>query len=179
MTPEHIQQMVNRCMAAALELYGASVGDAPEIRLDLRGQAAGQASGGKLIRLNQPLLDANPDQWEATVIHELAHVITWRLYPRAKAHGWQWREINEALGGVGQVCHHMDTRSYRTRTLSYYCYRTASGGEVWLSSIRHRRAQKNLKRWGGTGYLTAKGDPIEYWVGECRRGSPSQLSDHN
>ncbi len=168
--------MVHSCLEQVARLYGPAAGEAPEIRFDLRGQAAGQASAGNLIRLNKALLDANPEQWRATVIHELAHIVTWRLHPRARAHGRQWREINQSLGGVDQVCHQMDTRSHRTRTLEYFCYRTGAGAEVWISSIRHRRAQNNLRRWGQTGYLTIGGEPISYWTGRSQKGPPEALA---
>lgn len=176
MTESEVLALVERCMIKARGLFGDSVGLAPEVRMDLRGQSAGQASGGALIRLNQRLLDANPKHWQATIIHELAHVITWRLYPRSRAHGWQWRSINRALGGVDQVCHQMDTQAHRVRTLEYFCYRTAGGGCVWLSSIRHRRAQKNLRRRGCTGYQTVQGEPIMHWLGASRRGAPDRRS---
>ncbi|MEM1092120.1 MAG: SprT-like domain-containing protein [Pseudomonadota bacterium] len=179
MTESEVLALVERSMARARHLFGEAVGVAPEVRMDLRGQSAGQASGGALIRLNRGLLDDNPQHWPATVIHELAHIITWRLHPRSQAHGWQWRRINRALGGVDQVCHQMDTRAHRVRTLDYFAYRTAGGGCVWLSSIRHRRAQKNLRRLGTTGYQTAGGEPILYWIGESRRGAPPAPLPHH
>ena len=176
MTESEVSALVDRCMAQARRLFGEGVGLAPEVRMDLRGQSASQATAGALIRLNRGLLDANPQHWKTTVIHELAHVLAWRLHPRAKAHGWQWRRINQALGGVDQVCHQMDTRAHRVRTLEYFCYRTAGGGTVWLSSIRHRRAQKNLQRRGRSGYQTAAGVAILYWLGLSRRGAPASDS---
>ena len=167
-----LSNALDELMEAARRHWGRAVGVAPELRLDLRGTSAGQASGGSLIRLNGALLDEHPHHWLPTLIHELAHILTQRLHPRAKPHGPQWRHINATLGGCEEVRHQLDVRAHRVRALEYFEYITAAGDTVWLSSIRHKRAQKSARRVGHSGYLTMQGVVIESFTGNTRRGPP-------
>ncbi|MDJ0655859.1 MAG: SprT-like domain-containing protein [Xanthomonadales bacterium] len=165
MTREEIQCLLQDLMARAHAAWGPRCGDGPQIRMNLRGRAAGQARCG-VIRLNPALLNDHPDQWKPTLIHELAHVLAARLFPGCRPHGLEWRRINLELGGVDSVCHSMDTTRHRVRRTRYFEYLTSSGARVWLSSVRHRRAQARLRTTGDSGYrLRRNQELILEWTG--------------
>lgn len=102
----------------------------PTVSYDLRGVAAGYANyRAWAIRLNGTLLMENVDKFiERTVPHELAHLITDRVYPEAHAsdititrrgrmqrtkrevHGPRWQSVCLVLGMTDVTrCHQYDT----------------------------------------------------------------------
>lgn len=163
--PVEIENELTTLMHQAWALWGRRCGKAPPVKLDLKGRSAGQVRQG-VIRLNKPLLDDHPEQWRPTLIHELAHVIARRLFPRSRPHGPKWRAVNRELGGADEIRHGMDTRRHRARRTRYFEYLTAAGQRVWLSSIRHRRAQSQIHISGTSGYLVrCTRDVILSWTG--------------
>lgn len=138
----------------ARELTGASARrlPIPEVAFDLRGRSAGQAvfarrSREARIRINAGLLASHPrEMLDDTVPHEVAHVVVFRLYGRkAKPHGEEWKALMRAFGVDPAPCHTLPTEP--TRQLKRFRYRCDCDEPVWLTSIRHRRAQR------GTDYL--------------------------
>ncbi len=126
--------------------YGRPI-PAPEIRFDLRGQAAGQAriAPGRisLLRYNPALLAANvKDFLVQTVAHEVAHLVAFEVFGRhIRPHGVEWQAVMRLFGVPPQRCHsYVATESDRRRLArhTYHCgCRTHE-----LSSIRHNRIAK-------------------------------------
>jgi SprT protein len=122
----------------------------PEIRFDLRGQAAGQfridASGRALIRYNPTLLARHEDEFLAqTVPHEVAHYLTFLHFGRGvRPHGEEWRQIMLGLGADPRRCHNFDTSGIATRRMRRYAYHCDCSTHA-LSSIRHRRVLRGAR----------------------------------
>lgn len=118
----------------------------PEIRFDLRGQAAGQAHlRGAFLRFNPILLEENPEAFMAqTVPHEVAHVVVGRLFPRARPHGEEWKQVMRLFGADPQRCHQFDTSRATTRRLRRFTYR-CDCREHALTTIRHNRVKKGMR----------------------------------
>lgn len=138
----------------AREITGASQRrlPVPEVRLDLRGRAAGQAVFARRswrchIRLNAALLASHPEEMLAeTVPHEVAHVAIYRLYgAKAKPHGREWKALMQAFGVDASPCHAMPVAP--SRQLKRFRYLCGCDEPAWLTSIRHKRAQ------AGTAYV--------------------------
>lgn len=138
----------------AREITGASARrlPVPELRFDLRGRAAGQAVFSRAsrvchVRINADLLVAHPQAMlDETVPHEIAHVVVYRLYgTRARPHGQEWKRLMAAFGVDASPCHSLPAEP--SRRLKQYRYVCGCDTPVWLTSIRHRRAQ------AGTDYL--------------------------
>jgi SprT protein len=86
----------------------------PEVAFDLKGRVAGQAWGDKKIRLNIELLHKHYDEMlRQTLPHEIAHCVVDRRWPRASAHGWQWRQVMLAFGLEPKRTHAMPTTKAR------------------------------------------------------------------
>jgi SprT protein len=141
-------------IAQARKLTGANARQLPnpEIRFDLRGAAAGQTVFVRktrhcVIRINAALLAAHPREMIAqTVPHEVAHVAVYRLHgSRAKPHGAQWQALMRAFGLAPEPCHTLPVTP--ARRLKRFRYACACAEPAWLTSIRHKRAQR------GTIYL--------------------------
>lgn len=146
----------------ARELTGTSARrlPVPDVSFDLRGRSAGQAVFARRrrdirIRINAGLLASHPRQMlEDTVPHEVAHVVIFRLYGRkAKPHGPEWKALMRAFGVDPAPCHSLPTEP--VRQLQRFRYACACDEPVWLTSIRHKRAQQ------GTDYICRRcGDTL-------------------
>jgi SprT protein len=99
----------------------------PEVRLNLRGRAAGQwrvRDGVELLRFNPEafLLDWN-SHFPATIAHEVAHSLVYRRYGagRVRPHGPEWRDMMATLGFPPTVTHRTPLSGRRSRVYIYQC----------------------------------------------------------
>ena len=116
----------------------------PYIRLDLRGESAGQAIPAKYqLRFNPVLLNENRQHFiEQTVAHEVAHLLAHELFgPRVQAHGKEWQAIMVKVFGLpADRCHTYDTKRVSRQQWIYQCQ--CEGKTISLSTIRHNRARR-------------------------------------
>lgn len=75
----------------------------PQVRFFAKGRVAGRAYYGEhLVEFNETLAKHNPEKFYQTVIHEVAHLVTFKVFPRAKqAHGPEFKLVDVRLGGRG------------------------------------------------------------------------------
>jgi hypothetical protein len=52
---------------------------------------------------------ASPKKRRNTVVHELAHLLTRKLHPRAAAHGREWKSVMAGMGESPKRCHSVPT----------------------------------------------------------------------
>jgi SprT protein len=128
MPPNLIGNRKYAILAAASRFYSLMESPAvPEIRLDLRGRAAGQwrvQNGIELLRFNPEafLLDWDA-HFPATVAHEVAHSLVYRRYGpgTVRPHGQEWRNMMAALGFPPEVTHRTPVTGRRSRVYIYNC----------------------------------------------------------
>lgn len=100
--------------------------------------------GGR-IELNPTLLAKSPDQVEAVLTHEAAHVAAFRLFGgNIPAHGRHWRSLMRIAGHEPSVTHKMpveELRRRRTRRPSYLYLRMCGscGERSVLEQVRYGR----------------------------------------
>lgn len=74
------------------------------------------------IRLSAPLwFRASDEERREVVIHELVHLITHTLFPRASAHGREWRWLMSLAGGTGSRTHRVDTSGLKRAGATFAC----------------------------------------------------------
>ena len=143
-----IQQRVMKLYDQA-ESYLSKRFKRPYIRLDLRGESAGQAWPKKYqLRFNPVLLKENKDHFlTQTVAHEVAHLLAYELFgSRIQAHGKEWQAIMVKVFHLpADRCHTYDTSQSSRKQWLYRC--RCSDKTIALSTIRHNRSNK------GTVYL--------------------------
>jgi len=85
-----------------------------------------------------------------TVPHEVAHVVVSTVFPFAKAHGNEWKNVMKNVFGCEPArCHNMKTESARkTRKFSYAC---KCGIPHIVGVVRHNR-----QRAGTSNYICSK-----------------------
>ena len=117
----------------------------PDIRIDLRGTAAGQAQlQNAVLRFNSQMLAEYGGEFiDSTVPHEVAHLAVYRIFGRrARPHGQEWRQLMLQLGASPERCHQY--RVQPTRRLKRFIYRCSCRLHR-VTSIRHHRAQRGTR----------------------------------
>lgn len=122
--PEKISKRVSQCYKQA-ELYFTRNFPLPEIRLDLRGQAAGAAYPQRnLLRFNAALYRNNTTHFlQQTVAHEVAHLLVNHLHGfRVRPHGIEWQNIMlDVFQLPAQRCHDYQLPPAWKNLYSYAC----------------------------------------------------------
>jgi len=114
----------------------------PEVAFDTTGRRSGTAyQKANRVAFNVILAEENRDVFDNTIIHELAHLVTYKLYPHAKqAHGPEFKRVFVYLGGNGKrghnydVCNVINTDKVKKR----FVYKCNCQVHI-LTSIRHNR----------------------------------------
>lgn len=137
----HLKDRVLQCLDDFLGVAEAKLQitiPKPTVCFNQRGKIAGSARlQVNQIRLNPTLLTDNPDRFCQEVIpHELAHLIVYQLYGRARPHGKEWKSVMESVFKLpAQTRHDMDVSKVSGKTFSYRC----QCGPVVLSVRRHNK----------------------------------------
>lgn len=159
MTREEIIAKVHEVVALANRKFNIDL-PMPTVEFFTKGRNAGWAAEKRnTLSFNITLAAHNPDTFYQTVIHEVAHLVTWRVYPRAKQnHGPEFKYVDVALGGRGKRCHSYDVsvskvkRSYTRYVCACDCkehYLTAKVA-AQASSYRCRKCNTRLTNTGKT-----------------------------
>ncbi len=73
----------------------------------------------RTVELNPALLRDHPGELLATLVHELAHLVVHARYPRAAAHGREFRTLMAAAGFTGEATHSLPVAHLRRRRQRY------------------------------------------------------------
>lgn len=115
-----------------------------DVRLDLRGKAAGKAGhrgSAYYIRLNVDMIqnESFAAILKDTIPHEIAHIVCFLNPALGANHDKGWKRVCLALGGTGSTTHTEPvTLARKTRKFRYV---STSGREVLISLQRHRAIQ--------------------------------------
>lgn len=82
----------------------------PPIKFFTDGRKAGTAARKThTCSFNTVIAEHVGEDFRSTIIHEIAHIVQFREYPRAKqAHGPEFKAIDKFLGGRGKRCYDYD-----------------------------------------------------------------------
>ncbi len=116
-------------------------GPVPVIKYFQSGATAGFA-GRTRVRFNEPMAAQNWEEFQdcpdCTVGHEVAHVITFALYPGAKGHGREWQHVMRTLGLNPSRTHSLDTTGIKIRREKRHAW--TCGCTVWnVTTRKHKR----------------------------------------
>lgn len=125
MTPLQNQAIdkAKQCINTASQFFNHSF-KMPVIRFDQRGKSAGTARLQTWeIRLNPILLEENKKSFiDEVVPHEIAHLITFKLYGRVRPHGKEWQGVmNSVFQLPANTTHQFDVSSVSGKTFRYRC----------------------------------------------------------
>lgn len=125
-TQAKLKQQVAEVMTTVDKVYpGVKLG-MPTVGFYYKGLTAGKAYWMQnKVEFNAVLAKENDGKFFNTVIHEVAHLVQFKLHPYSKQHGPEFKRIFVSLGGNGECCHNYDTSSVSTgahaRVFEYKC----------------------------------------------------------
>ncbi len=125
MPPLHTQ-VINKtrdCIALAEKKLNQSL-DMPVVSFKQRGKIAGSARYSQWeVRFNPVLLAENPEAFINEVVpHEIAHLLTFKLFGRVRPHGKEWQTMMTQVFGIpARTTHSFDISSVRGSTFLYRC----------------------------------------------------------
>lgn len=102
---------------------------------------AGKARSGNVVEINYRLHKDNPQELEDTYVHELAHIVCQRCYPRERGHGYTWQNVMSNMGLVPTRTHNLDVSKYKAKRKKYI-YACSCRNDIELSSVRHGKINK-------------------------------------
>lgn len=102
MNKQEIIDLVNAKIAEGNAKFNLNL-SVPEIRWETKGRALGCAAvSGKYVGFNMKAAELMGQDFANTVIHEIAHLFTFKRYPNAKqGHGPEFRRVCAVLGCSG------------------------------------------------------------------------------
>lgn len=152
----------------------------PTIKYSQRGTTAGTAQFSTwTINLNAGLL-VDPrhtvEMIEETAPHELAHLVTFKVYPetmergpmqrtrsgrlkrgKREVHGPRWQYVMRVMGKSPERCHDMDTSNVRTRERVRYDWLCTGCNTVIELGPKHNKAQL---LYGSVHHKTCRGHKL-------------------
>ncbi|GAB3523486.1 SprT family zinc-dependent metalloprotease [Photobacterium alginatilyticum] len=113
----------------------------PAVSFRQRGKIAGSARlQGWEVRFNPVLLKENPQAFlDEVVPHEVAHLVTFKLFGKVRPHGREWQIImTEVFKIPARTTHSFDVSSVQGTTYLYRC----GCSEHQLTVRRHNKVQR-------------------------------------
>ena len=150
MTPTDIIAEVEKTVEYAHRIFPIIM-PMPKIGFFSRGRKGGTAHYEKhMAEFNEILAKENPNEFHNTIKHEIAHLVSFRMYgERGKGHGKLFKSVFVQLGGNGKRTHSYKTshlkQKYTSRRYEYSC--KCHGRVFWLSQRKHTQLQNDSKRW--------------------------------
>ena len=128
-----------------------------EIKFDLRGTNAGQASikdDDLSMRFNRDMMmnEGWDHLYSETIPHEIAHIF-FMAERKNVGHNKEWKRLCVALGGSGERCHNERVVYARGKT---YEYVALCGTKVQVSQIRHKKIQRGFSYTWSAGMVVKK-----------------------
>lgn len=132
---------VEQCIAHANQRLNKRL-PMPAVSFRQRGKIAGSARlQGWEVRFNPVLLEENPQAFlDEVVPHEVAHLVTFKLFGKVRPHGREWQIImTEVFRIPARTTHSFDVSSVQGTTYPYRC----GCSEHQLTVRRHNKVQRN------------------------------------
>ena len=123
-----------------------------EIRQTLRGTTAGRA-----LYINDRVMKLwyHPEMAEKdlndyiiqTLYHEIAHLYTRKMYPYARSHGIEFRQICKAIGGNGRRTHTLNIQGLKQqKTIKRFVYGCPSCSKTYeFTTQKHKKQTHFIK----------------------------------
>lgn len=172
--PESTQQLIRfeteTAIRKAQEVFGITLPRIP-VRMNLKGQCAGQFWPMKYFRFNVELLSLNPKEIRSTCWHEVGHYVTRFIYghsylgKKVQPHGKEWKSVMRSLGQEPERCHNMDVSKTIVRKQKRHEY-ICKCKTFKLTTTRHNKILKGklyrCKVCGETLRKRKRGEVPEY-----------------
>jgi len=140
MNQDQVRIRVAEVLAKAKSIWASFDGSNVSVDFFSKGSAAGLASlRSKRVSFNTVLMSRHPEDFDNTIIHEVAHLVTYQIRPNAKqAHGPEFKRIMLILGGSPNTYHTYDVSGLkRTYAKTRYVYECSPGCTHNMTKGKH------------------------------------------
>ena len=142
---QHLRERVQYFVAVARQKYPTLLMQDPQVLFFSNRRAAGSANWMQnYVKFNTILAEENKEEFDNTVIHEVAHLVAPRVHGIfIKPHGEEFKSVMAVLGGRPNRTHNYSTENVKSRTRVVkreFEYGCGCAGKVFkLTSIQHNR----------------------------------------
>ena len=84
---------------------------------------------------------------EATVVHEVCHLIARYRNPKCKPHGTHWKIAMRNAGYSPERCHNVDIQSVRRKVVRHFYVCPNCGKEYGLTTFKHHKVQLGYRSY--------------------------------
>lgn len=151
MNREAVIARVAEVCRKADEIFKTSLSGSVSVGFFSKGTAAGFAYGGSnRVEFHEVLMGRHPEEFDTTIVHEVAHLVTFKVFPRAKqAHGPEFKRVMMMLGVANPTrCHSYDVSGLkRYNTVKRFEYKCEYGCVHTLTVRRHNAAMEGSARY--------------------------------
>lgn len=112
--------------------YYPMIGDCPDvIVISTKSRVAGFAYYKGFIELNIRYAMLHKEEFKQTIKHELAHIICFKLFPKAKqAHGPEFRSVLSCVSTNSDTYHHMNVEVAKALQVKVYLIDSVDASEM-------------------------------------------------
>ena len=163
---EKVEQTLRKCIKLAESHYGTKF-KFPEVNYNLTGTVAGRAMTNTwTVDFNSVLLMENIETFiQRTVIHEMAHLIDFKLHPenfdggitigrngryrrgKRDVHGVTWQSIMRLLGADASRCHSYDVSNAKKNVTEHEWHCKTCNAVMKLGPKRHNNMMSGTRYW--------------------------------
>ena len=138
---KQVEDVVIATYVTAKLVFGREF-DLPKIEYEDMGCVGGKAFASKnLIKLSPTLLKENIEKYlKTTVPHEIAHLLTRKMYSMATPHGRHWKYVMVKLGAKPNRCHEYDVSNVSNKRKERFKYHyVCNCRSHMVTSVIHNR----------------------------------------
>ena len=141
----HLIERVKYYTQVVNDTFPSLVFPTPSVQFFTKGTNAGKAQySTHRVSFNIILAENNREDFDNTVIHELAHLVTKMKFPAAKQHhGPEFKFVFIRLGGNGKRGHTYDCSHVPKRKKTVHIYKCTCQIHQ-ISSIRHNKILRKM-----------------------------------
>lgn len=146
----------DECIAKVTAVVAQANNSFPHLNLDVpyvtwfdKSKAAGVAYIYRNeIGFNTDIMaNVSSEEFEQTIVHEVAHKINMKLYPASKqAHGPEWKYVMRVLGKAPETYHKFDVSEARKNQIKLFHYNCTCGQVFKLTANLHNKISRGNNR---------------------------------
>lgn len=159
---QQILDKVEECFLIAEKFYNRSFPRPTNIEFKRNGTSGGRCTMNysktvRTLMFQLDLAEHHPDEYESTVIHEVAHYMQFFLYlqmgKKLAPHGYEWEYIMTRVYGISaERTHNYDVSVTKVKKELRHIYTCACNKEFQITTTMHNHIQNGLngiqqRRW--------------------------------
>ena len=166
MTRDDVVAKTAQIWGYACTMFNLKIKTMPEVAFFSKSATAGRAWYQlHKVEFNEILALENTESFETTIAHEIAHLVTFQLYPNAKQHhGPEFKHVMNSLGYDPRTYHTYDVASVSTKRVKtrYEWLCVVCGTDYQVATPTHKKMLNGGYRCKCAGNLVFSGKETKF-----------------